>query len=322
MDTPLISVIVPVYKVEKYLDRCVQSIVDQTYRNLEIILVDDGSPDNCPAMCDAWSEKDSRVKVIHKANGGLSDARNVGLAIADGEYVSFVDSDDWLSEHYIDILYRTVTETNCDMAECGYIPTTGAVEIQECSGSVTVYSKDKAMELHLKNMMFKQIVWNKLYRRSILTVPFVKGKYHEDEFWTYRIVHNCQRLAHVDEKLYYYFQRSDSIMGEKYSLKRLDVVEALVQKLEFIKKYYPLLSDLSDTKVLFCCLYHGQMALLHLCKEERLRAFDLLRQAACRCDISKAEMLQMKLTHRCWLTFARIHFPLTCRIRNLLRIGL
>ena len=94
----LISVIVPVFKVEKYLDRCVQSIVDQTYRNLEIILVDDGSPDNCPAMCDAWAEKDNRVKVIHKKNGGLSDARNAGMAIATGELMGFVDSDDYISK--------------------------------------------------------------------------------------------------------------------------------------------------------------------------------------------------------------------------------
>ena len=97
----LISVIVPVYKVEKYLDKCVQSIVDQTYRNLEIILVDDGSPDNCPAMCDAWAEKDDRIRVIHKENGGLSDARNAGMAIATGEYIGFVDSDDWIFDDFV-----------------------------------------------------------------------------------------------------------------------------------------------------------------------------------------------------------------------------
>ena len=107
----LISVVVPVYRVEPYLDRCVASIVNQTYRNLEIILVDDGSPDRCPAMCDAWAEKDRRIKVIHKANGGLSDARNVGLQLAQGNYVAFIDSDDWIDLRFIEILYKAIVET-------------------------------------------------------------------------------------------------------------------------------------------------------------------------------------------------------------------
>ena len=108
-DVDLISVIVPVYKVEPYLDRCVQSIVDQTYGNLEIILVDDGSPDNCPAMCDAWAEKDSRIKVIHKENGGQADARNVGMAVATGEYVAFVDSDDWIDIRMYQRMHEAMT---------------------------------------------------------------------------------------------------------------------------------------------------------------------------------------------------------------------
>ena len=115
----LISIIVPVYRVEPYLDRCVQSIVDQTYQNLEIILVDDGSPDNCPAMCDAWAAKDSRVKVIHKENGGLSDARNAGLAAAAGEYIGFVDSDDWISPDMYRLLYENMAEHGSDVSACG-----------------------------------------------------------------------------------------------------------------------------------------------------------------------------------------------------------
>ena len=120
MKDELITVIVPVYKVEKYLDRCVQSIVDQTYTNLEIILVDDGSPDNCPKMCDEWAKKDKRIKVIHKQNGGLSDARNAGLEKAKGKYVGFVDSDDYISPIMYEKLYKCIIDNQADMAMCGF----------------------------------------------------------------------------------------------------------------------------------------------------------------------------------------------------------
>ena len=114
----LISVIVPVYKVEQYLDKCVESIVNQTYRNLEIILVDDGSPDNCPAMCDGWAKRDYRIKVIHKANGGLSDARNAGIAVASGEFIGFVDSDDWVAPFFYERLISILIDNDCDISAC------------------------------------------------------------------------------------------------------------------------------------------------------------------------------------------------------------
>ena len=119
MKQPLISIIVPVYKVENYLDRCVQSLVDQTWSNLEIILVDDGSPDNCGAMCDAWAARDNRIKVIHKENGGLSDARNAGMAIASGTYMGFVDSDDYISSDMYQLLYDRMAADGSDIAACG-----------------------------------------------------------------------------------------------------------------------------------------------------------------------------------------------------------
>ena len=120
MNEPLVSVIVPVYKVGKYLDKCVESIVGQTYKNLEIILVDDGSPDNCPAMCDKRAERDSRIKVIHKQNGGVSSARNVGIDAAQGEFIGFVDSDDWLEPDMYDCIVKNALEYNADISRCGY----------------------------------------------------------------------------------------------------------------------------------------------------------------------------------------------------------
>ena len=119
MNLPKISVIIPVYKVEEYINRCIKSVVNQTYDNLEIILVDDGSPDNCPVICDKWAEKDSRIKVIHKNNGGLSDARNMGMKIASGELIGFIDSDDWISKEMYQLLYENMKENESDISACG-----------------------------------------------------------------------------------------------------------------------------------------------------------------------------------------------------------
>ena len=149
----LISVIVPVYNVEAYLDKCISSIVNQTYRNLEIILVDDGSPDNCPAMCDAWAKKDSRIRVIHKLNGGLSDARNAGMTVTTGELMAFVDSDDWIDVHYIEYLYNALRQSNADISACDlrevYDDTT-MITFAEQMPRVEVATSEEAIEDILK----------------------------------------------------------------------------------------------------------------------------------------------------------------------------
>ena len=119
----LVSIIVPVYKVEDYLERCIRSIVNQTYKEIEIIIINDGSPDKCPEICDKWAEEDKRIKVIHKKNGGLSDARNAGMQIASGEYIAFVDSDDWISPFYLEYLIKAIVDSKCDIVECDIIRT-------------------------------------------------------------------------------------------------------------------------------------------------------------------------------------------------------
>lgn len=248
--TPLISVIVPVYKVEPYLDRCVQSIVDQTYTNLEIILVDDGSPDNCPAMCDAWAAKDSRIRVIHKANGGLSDARNAGMAIAKGEYIGFVDSDDWISEDYIDYLYRAVVERNADISACDIRIVYEMSSAEHSAFNCERYTAEQALDTLTRGETFRAVAWNKLYRRDLLEGErFPVGRYHEDEFFTYRILAKAERLSYVDCGLYFYFQRQGSIMNS-VSLKHLDTLDAYLERIAFWETHYPglLLRD----KVMFC----------------------------------------------------------------------
>ena len=178
-----ISVVIPVYKVEPYLDQCIQSVVEQTYTNLEIILVDDGSPDHCPAMCDAWSKRDNRIKVIHKENGGLSDARNAGLAIATGQYISFIDSDDWISLDMFEVLVGMLRETDAQIVECGTVLVYPQSKPQKMSAparvelSVKEYSTEEAMRHLLIEDEFSPMVWNKLYcRECVSDIRFEVGK--------------------------------------------------------------------------------------------------------------------------------------------------
>ena len=169
MELEKISVIVPVYKVEKYLKRCVESIVQQTYQNIEIILVDDGSPDRCPEMCDEYARRDARIKVIHKSNGGLSDARNAGLNIASGDYISFVDSDDWIEEDFIEILYKNMKKENADISIIGYtlIWESGRKKRFTSDDEYYVFDKEDAVRELLKQQKFQCMVCQKMYRKSI-----------------------------------------------------------------------------------------------------------------------------------------------------------
>lgn len=247
----LISLIVPIYKVEAYLDRCVRSLVAQTYQNLEIILVDDGSPDNCPAMCDAWAERDSRITVIHKENGGLSDARNAGMEIAAGEYIAFVDSDDWVSVHYIEALYRAVQKTGAEIAACDVVVAYDEnTQVPPLDTSLRLCSAEEAIGDILRGSGFRAVAWNKLYRKSILeNERYPVGKFHEDEFFTYRILAKAKKLVYVDCGLYFYYQRPDSIMNS-VSMKHLDALDAYLERLAFLKTRYPVLY--TKDKFIFC----------------------------------------------------------------------
>lgn len=236
----LISIIVPIYNVEQYLDRCVKSIVEQTYTNLEIILVDDGSPDRCPAMCDAWAKRDPRIKVIHKANGGLSDARNAGLEIVAGEYIAFADSDDLIAADYVQQLYEAIQGTGVRMAACDTFSFYEEQEIPANSGGTVAYrTAEEALNELTSGVGVRAVAWNKLYHRSLLAGErFPVRRHHEDEFFTYRIIHKAGSVAYVDAQLYFYRQRRGSIM-DSFSLKRLDALDAYLQRLELFAAEYP-----------------------------------------------------------------------------------
>ena len=214
---PLISIIVPIYKVEKYLCRCVDSILNQTYVNLEIILVDDGSPDDCPQICDDYAEKDNRIKVIHKENGGLSDARNAGMEIAKGKYISFIDSDDYVSLDFFETLYNTIITENSDIVECSVVKFYENNHFDSISDDFSVrnFSTVGGLSALISETLFHQHVWNKLYKSElVLDIPFAVGKLNEDEFWTYQVFGRAKRISRINKTMYFYFQRSNSIMGE------------------------------------------------------------------------------------------------------------
>lgn len=234
----LISVIIPVYKVEDYLDECVASVASQTYKNLEIILVDDGSPDHCPRMCDAWAEKDSRIRVIHKANGGLSDARNAGLEIASGDYIAFVDSDDYIQLDMLEKLLAAMRKENADIAACG-IRNFGAG--QSTWGCQNFVGTPEQIYAKLYNeTAYPVAAWNKLYRRECWkTLRFPVGKICEDAFTTYQLIHNTKCIVMIPEALYCYRIRPESIMTSAFSPKRMDEEEAWRCNYQFIEKHYP-----------------------------------------------------------------------------------
>lgn len=322
MDAPLISVIVPVYKVEAYLDRCVQSIVDQSYQNLEIILVDDGSPDNCPAMCDAWAEKDKRIKVIHKDNGGLSDARNAGLLVASGEYIGFVDSDDYISSEMYQLLYENLLANNSDVAACGVemiFEDGSSSRLLTRSGSCVMES-DAAMEAVVLESWLKQPVWYKLYKADLIrNLRFPVGKYHEDVFWTWRVISKAKKVSVFDTPCYFYVQRSGSIMSEKYSLRRIDAIDAKLERSKFLEIEFPQLVDKAKIDLLYSCIYHGQLAQRDLETLENNKIFSKLQSIIKSTGVS---FQGLTLKHRCWLMMARISLIFTCKLRNLLGVGL
>lgn len=318
-----ISIIVPIYNVENYLDKCIKSIVNQSFKNLEIILVDDGSPDNCPAICDEWAKKDNRIKVIHKENGGLSDARNAGLAVATGEYIAFVDSDDYIEADMYKKLLSVALNNKCDIVSCKlrmvYENDKNFVT-KDDSEDIIIYSTEDAMSALIDDKI-RQVVWNKLYKADIVkNIPFEVGKYHEDEFWSYQAIGNATKIAAIDYTGYNYLQRSGSIMGNGYSLKRLDAVEAKCLRQEYLDNNVPVLSQQGLINLIFTCVYHGQLALIYLCKHERTFSLKKLKEILT-IYLSNIDSSHLSKKQNFWINLLKLSFVFTCKLRNFIKIG-
>lgn len=278
---PLISVIVPVYKVERYLDRCIQSIASQTYSNLEILLVDDGSPDESGRICDRWAERDSRIRVLHQQNRGAGAARNAALDVAQGELMGFVDSDDYLAPQMYAHLY-SLMDGDVDIAECEMLET----ENDDCAledgslGRIHVYTAREAMSLHIEDSWFRQTPPNKLYRRRVLEgVRFPVGNLIDDEYFTYLAIGASRRLVHSTARMYAYRQQPGSAMHKPYSLKRLEGIRAKQQRLSFLEAHMPELVPQAKNDLVMSCLYGMQGTLRNLAGEERRQAEAFLKTA-------------------------------------------
>lgn len=316
----LISVIVPIYNVEKYLERCVNSILNQTYKNIEIILVDDGSPDKCPQICDKCKNIDSRVKVIHKENGGLSDARNYGLSIAKGKYISFVDSDDYIHEETYEKMIKVLELQNADIVCCG-INHVYDNKIESINIEQRIYDDESAIEALIMGKNLNQTVWNKIYKRNIIdNILFEKGKINEDDFWTYKVFSNSKKIITLDECLYYYVHRESSIMGQGYSIKNLDGLEARYKQYEFMKDNYPKLVFISKKAAFFYGLFLYQKFLLN--KSIEKTSFLCIEKYLKNLIFSKNEIENLTCKERIWIFLSNKSLFITCKIRNLMKIGI
>lgn len=238
MKEELISVIVPIYNVEKYLTRCIDSIINQTYTNLEIILVDDGSPDNCGKICDQYAEKDSRIKVIHKKNGGLSDARNAGIDIATGQYIAFVDSDDFIDTNMYEILYENIKKTNSDIAIANFYKFAIEEEIIKIDKQqeITVYNREEMFQHMYDNYLLTVVAWNKLYKRHLFSeLRYPVGKIVEDSAVIHYLIDKSTKIVITDLPLYFYYQRTNSIMNTP-NFALLDELDFLYDRVKFFEK--------------------------------------------------------------------------------------
>ena len=239
MKEDLISIIVPIYNVEKYLERCIESILKQTYKNIEIILVDDGSPDKCSEICDRYSNIDDRIKVIHKQNGGLSSARNAGLDVSKGKYVCFIDSDDWISNEFVEYLYKIAKNNDSDIVVGQTIDVKSEEEVKIIPQNEEVYTYSNSYiieNLYKQDIKFVPSVQNKMYKIDIFKdLRFKEGMINEDEEILIKILLNSKKITISNKILYYYFLSEDSIMRKKFSLKRLDILKALETRMNILK---------------------------------------------------------------------------------------
>lgn len=270
---PTVSVVVSIYKVEKYLNRCIDSIINQTYTNLEIILVNDGSPDKCGYICEQYALKDRRIKVVHKENGGLSDARNYGMKYVSGLYTVFIDSDDWLELNMIENMIKLIDEYNADIVQVGFYYAYKDYLLYDdryyCENDKPVVLDNYSLMKELvHNEKVKNFAWGKLYKTDLIKdIPFKKGVLFEDVFWAHQVMQRVNKYVLSNKPLCYYLQREDSIVAT-YTTRNLDIIEGLKERHEFIEKYYNSLSHESYKLILRTSLLHYNLLLRNKDKDK------------------------------------------------------
>ena len=248
MPNPMISVIVPVYNVETVLPYCLDRIINQTYKELEIIIVNDGSTDNSGLICEKFQKMDARIELVNQTNKGLSEARNAGIEKAKGEYISFIDSDDIIALNFYEYLIKLIIENDADIAECNYVKV-AEDEVLKQKIDFNKFKNDSYIVLDKMGAFYQLnntdvnivvktvVVWNKLYKRRLFEdIRFPIGKRYEDDFTTYKVMNKIHKLVSTERILYGYVQRKSSIMNQSFNEKRLDAIEAFDNYMQFFKK--------------------------------------------------------------------------------------
>ena len=236
----LISVVIPVYNVEKYLSKCLESIINQTYKNIEIICVNDGSEDNCSKILSEYKKRDNRIKIINKENGGLSSARNAGIDISTGKYITFIDSDDYIDEDCIEFLYKEIIENNADLSVCSHkvLYENGGV-IDKATHNKYIYNSEQALKKMLYDQDYDISAWAKLYNKKLFkNVRYPNGRIFEDSATTYKLMDNARIIAVNSESKYNYIIRKNSITTNDFSLKRLDLIKSTEEMCDYINSKY------------------------------------------------------------------------------------
>ena len=318
---PLVTIILPVYNVAKWLDTCMQSIVKQTYANLQIILIDDGSTDESPAICEHWAAEDSRINVVHQQNAGLSAARNTGLQLRKGEYVCFVDSDDYVEPDYVERMLDTALTEQADMVVCNIRKEDedgNPVKEPDPAFEAKTFTYRQYMADALQSNWKHTVAWNKLYRSSIWDdFGYPVGKIHEDEFVIAQIIARCSRIVCIDDALYHYIQRGGSIMTKKYSIRNLDRIEALCERFRFLKSHgFENCLPTTIDNILWTFIIAQPQLRDDPPAWRRLQSLSAQSRTLCRACLAQP----MSTAKRAKILFAALFSPLTfARIRNRLR---
>ena len=241
---PIISIIVPIYNVESYLERCIESILNQSFKEFELILVNDGSTDSCKDICNEYKKRDSRIVVVNKKNEGVSSARNLGLDLAKGEYIGFIDPDDFINKDMYKILFDTIQANNSDMVICDYY------KVNEDDINKFRNLKCNCENIKIKNLNNLESIdnlfltgekfifaWNKLYKRDLFSdLRYEQGRRYEDEYLAHRILYKCKKVSVIEVKMYYYVQRKGSIVNSPFTVRKFDKVYAIKDRVDFLRE--------------------------------------------------------------------------------------
>ena len=276
-----ISIIVPIYNVELYLEKCINSILNQTFKNFELLLVNDGSTDNSGEICDKYARVDNRIKVIHKENGGLSSARNEGLKNALGEYFAFVDSDDYIDYRMYETLFGLIKENQADISICNFIRQyNGKIEYKEDTYIMNIFNTEEALQEMFKGNLYRFSVCNKLFhKRCFSGVIFPEGRIHEDLSTSYRLFSNAKKVVYTNFPGYIYVKREESILTSSYSEKRLQAFIGWDEIIEYISKRHPVVMNRAYECYVYTCLNHISEIIIQVNDDiKKIRFLDFIRK--------------------------------------------